>query len=545
MSRHYPSPSASPSAFATLSSVAARTADGSTLFENLSLAFGRERTGLVGRNGVGKSTLLRLISGPQVSGGQAPSEGAISRVGSIGVLSQRHDPAPGERVAETLGVGEAMAVIDRVVAGAGDAADLDAADWSLPVRIEEALADVGLAGLALDRPSNSLSGGELTRLRLARLLIAAPDLLLLDEPTNHLDAEARALVADVLGRWKGGAVVVSHDRALLNRMDRIVELSSLGIAIYGGGYDLYAERKAVERAAAERDLNAAERDVDRAARDARKAVEKKARRDKAGRAFAAKASEPRILLGRQAERAENSGAREGRLAARVAAQADEALNDAQSQIERVRALTIPMPPTGLAAGKTVLSLSGVGWFAPDGRRVIEALDLTLTGPQRVAVVGPNGAGKSSLLRLATGRLAPDQGRIDRPVPAALLDQEVSLLRDDETLVEAFRRLNPEATSNAARAALARFLFRNTAGNRQVGTLSGGERLRAGLACVMGGENPAQFLVLDEPTNHLDLDAITAVEAALSAYDGALLVVSHDAEFLDAIGIERRIVLGQA
>jgi len=437
-----------------------------------------------------------------------------------------------------------MAVIDRVVAGEGDAADLDAADWSLPVRIEEALADVGLAGLPLDRPSSSLSGGELTRLRLAGLLIAAPDLLLLDEPTNHLDAEARALVADVLGRWKGGAVVVSHDRALLNRMDRIVELSSLGVAVYGGGYDLYAERKAVERAAAERDLNAAERDVERAARDARKAVEKKARRDKAGRAFAAKASEPRILLGRQAERAENSGAREGRLTARAAARADEVLNDAQSQIERVRALTIPMPPTGLAAGKTVLSLSGVGWSASDGRRVIEGLDLTLTGPQRVAVVGPNGAGKSSLLRLATGRLAPDQGRIDRPVAAALLDQEVSLLRDDETLVEAFRRLNPEATTNAARAALARFLFRNTAGDRQVGTLSGGERLRAGLACVMGGEHPAQFLVLDEPTNHLDLDAIAAVEAALSAYDGALLVVSHDAVFLDAIGIEQRIVLGQ-
>lgn len=521
----------------TLDRVAARTPDGTALFSDLSLAFGRERTGVVGRNGAGKTTLLRLIAGLS-----EPAEGAVARAGRIGWLDQRGDPTPGETAADTLGVAEGLAVIARVLAGEGGADDLAEADWTLEDRIAGALDDVGLTGLDLMRPTASLSGGEQTRLRLAALLLEQPDLLVLDEPTNHLDGEGRVLVAGVLERWKGGAVVVSHDRALLRRMDRIVELSSLGTATYGGNYDLYADRKAAERAAAERGLDLAERDAGRVARESQRAVEKKARRDKAGRAFAAKKSEPKILLGAMAERAENSGARENRLAERRAAEAEAALAEARERVERTRALEIPLPTTGLAAGRTVLVLDEAAWDAPDGRRIVGPVSLKLTGPERVAVTGANGAGKTTLLRLISGDLEPTAGRVERPARPAMLDQETALLRPDETLIEAYRRLNPEATPNAAHAALARFLFRNAAAQRVVGTLSGGERLRAGLACVMTGARPPQLLIVDEPTNHLDLDSIAAVEAALTAWDGALVVVSHDADFLEAIGIDRRIAL---
>ncbi|HYC66605.1 ATP-binding cassette domain-containing protein [Brevundimonas sp.] len=201
-----------------------------------------------------------------------------------------------------------------------------------------------------------------------------------------------------------------------------------------------------------------------------------------------------------------------------------------------------MPSTGLSAGKMVLSLDGAAWDAPDGRRIVGPVSLKLTGPERVAITGPNGAGKTTLLKLISGQLKPTSGRVERPVAAALLDQETALLRPDETLIEAWRRLNPEATPNDAHAALARFLFRNTAAQRIVRTLSGGERLRAALACVMTGARPPQLLVLDEPTNHLDLDSIAAVEAALTAWDGAMIVVSHDPEFLHAIGVERTLEL---
>ena len=521
----------------TLDHVAARTPDGHTLFSDLSLAFGRERTGLVGRNGSGKTTLLRLIAGLST-----PAEGSISRVGSVAWLEQRADPAPGETVADTLKVAEALAVIARVVGGEATAEDFDAADWTLETRLGEVLAEVGLAGLDLARATETLSGGEQTRLQLAALLLSPPDLLLLDEPTNHLDQEGRARIAEVLSRWPGGVVTVSHDRGLLRRMDRIVELSSLGAATYGGGYDLYAERKAAERASAERDLDVAGREAARIAREGQKAVEKKARRDRAGRAFAMRKSEPKILLGAMAERAENSGARENRLAERRAEAAEADLAAAREKVERVRALDIPMPPTGLAAGRTVIALEEAAWDAPDGRRIVGPVSLRLTGPERLAITGPNGAGKSTLLKLIAGGLSPTAGGIERPVRAALLDQEAALLHPDETLVEAYRRINPEATANDAQAALARFLFRNTAAQRTAGSLSGGERLRAALACVTGGVRPAQLLILDEPTNHLDLDSVAAVEAALRGYDGALVVVSHDPDFLDAIGIDRRLAL---
>ncbi|WP_296820587.1 ABC-F family ATP-binding cassette domain-containing protein [Brevundimonas sp.] len=521
----------------TLDSVAARTPDGQTLFDNLSLAFGRERTGVVGRNGAGKTTLLRLVAGRA-----APSEGAVSRAGTVGWLPQSAVIGPDETAADTLGVAAGLGVVRRVLAGEGTEADLAEADWTLEERVAQCLAEVGLAGLDLDRRTVSLSGGEQTRLRLAALLMAEPDLLVLDEPTNHLDVDARRLIAEVLERWRGGAVVVSHDRGLLRRMDRIVELSSLGAAVFGGNYDLYAERKAAERAAAERELDAAERHRAQVDREAQRAVEKKARRDRAGRAFAMKGSEPKILLGAMAERAEISGAREHRLAARRRGEAEASLAEARERVERVRALSIPMPSSGLAAGKTVLELDAATWSAPGGRAVLPPTSLKIVGPERVAVIGPNGAGKTTLLKLAGGLLEPSAGVVRRPVEAALLDQEAALLSPGETLVEAYRRINPETTLNEAYAALARFLFRNVAAQREVSTLSGGERLRAALACVMTGARPPQLLILDEPTNHLDLGSITAVEAALSVYDGALLVVSHDADFLDAIGVRRRIDL---
>ncbi|CAN5690626.1 ABC-F family ATP-binding cassette domain-containing protein [soil metagenome] len=512
------------------------TPDGVSLFDNLSLAFGAERTGLVGRNGVGKTTLLRLITGELT-----PVSGSVAVRGRIGVLRQAMSPPVGATVADLLGVSTDIDRQVRIEDGQGSEADFVNAIWDLDSRIEKALAAVGLAVQHVDRQAATLSGGEATRLALAGLLIAQPDLIALDEPTNNLDAEARAMVARVLHGWKGGAIVVSHDRALLREMDRIVELSGLGAKVYGGNYDLYLERKAAEEAAAEQGLVAAERTVARVAREGQDAREKKARRDAAGKRFGASGSAPKIVLGAMAERAENSSAREGRLAEKLAEQAGADLADAQGKVERLRRLAFDLPPSGLAAGKGVLAFEDVTFAHPGG--VVLAFDLRMTGPERVAVTGANGAGKTTLIRLATGELEPSSGRVTLGVRAALLDQKTAMLRDDETLVAAFRRLNPSASDNAARAALARFLFRNVAGDRAVGPLSGGERLRAALACVLCAAQPPQLLILDEPSNHLDLDSLAAIEAALRGYDGAILVVSHDRDFLDAIGVEREVALG--
>lgn len=524
-------------AFITLDSVSAAAPDGRVLFHNLNLTIGAERIGLVGRNGVGKSALLALITGTR-----APISGTISRAGVVGLLQQLHAPPAGARLVDLLGVGPAWDRLDRIEAGAGTAEDLAEADWSLPGRVAAGLAEAGLADGDPSAPAAALSGGQMTRAALAGLLVAAPDVLLLDEPTNNLDAAGRDQLDQLLRRWKGGAVIVSHDRALLRGLDRIVELSSLGAASYGGGYDLYAARKAAEIAAAAHDLDIAEREVRRAARDAQLVRERKARRDAAGRRFAAKGSEPKILLGAQAQRAELSGARDNRLADRAAQEAAQAREAADARVERLRRLAFDLPSCGLPAGRLALDFDGVGFAYPGGPPLLADLSFRLVGPERAALTGGNGTGKSTLIRLATGGLEPIAGAVIRGVPAALLDQRAAVLEDGQTLLENFLRLNPAASANDAHAALARFLFRNLAAHQRAATLSGGERLRAALACVLMAAEPPQLLILDEPTNHLDLDSIQAVEAALAGYDGALLIASHDEDFLEAVGVERRIAL---
>nr|MBW0152616.1 ATP-binding cassette domain-containing protein [Phenylobacterium sp.] len=215
----------------------------------------------------------------------------------------------------------------------------------------------------------------------------------------------------------------------------------------------------------------------------------------------------------------------------------------KARVEAARRLGFDLPASGLADGKTVVSAEGLEVRAPDGRMLISGLDLRITGPDRLALCGPNGSGKSTLLRVLSGQSAPSRGEVRLGVAPIIFDQQLRLLRPEETLLEAYQRLNPTADRNAAQAALARFLFRNRAAERRVAELSGGERLRAALACVLMRPAPPQFLVLDEPSNHLDLESLAAVEAALGAYDGALLLVSHDADFRAGVGVDRQIQLG--
>jgi len=524
-------------AYVTLDRVGFRSPDGRTLFDDLTLSLGAERTGLVGRNGAGKTTLLRLILGELPA-----ASGAVSVNGRLGVLRQLVSPPAGATLADVLGVRPALERLHRLERGEGRDGDLEAADWLLPARLDEALAQMGLVGIPLDRHAEAMSGGQATRAALAALLVAEPDVLLMDEPTNNLDAEARAAVAALLDRWTGGALVISHDRELLRRMDRIVELSSLGAKVYGGGWDLYAERKAEEAAAAARDLGEAKRAAARIDRDVHLARERQARRDAAGHRARARRDAPKMLLDFRAERAERTGGRQTRVAERLRGEAEAQLQSAEARVERLRTLGFDLPPSGLAAGKLVLAFEDVGFAWPDGSAILDDISFRVTGPERLAVTGPNGAGKTTLIRLAMGEIEPSAGRVTRGAPTALMDQSTGALRSQETLLEAFLRLNPGASPNAAHAALARFLFRNVDALKMVGALSGGERLRAALACALMGTSPPQLIILDEPTNHLDLDSIDAVEAALSGYDGALMVVSHDRDFLEAIGVEREVRL---
>lgn len=521
----------------TLHQLSYSTPDSKPLLSDLDLSFGNERTGLIGRNGTGKSTLLRLIAGHLL-----PTAGSVNVRGSIGMIEQSVQVAPDDTVGDHLGVAGDLARLDRLERGLGSIADAGEADWTLPGRIETALANVGLPAYEPERPLSTLSGGQRTRLALARLILAEPDIILLDEPTNNLDADGRQAVVDLLHRWRGAAIVVSHDRALLREMDAIVELTTLGGRTYGGNWDHYAARKALELAAAEHELSTAERKVAEIDRKIQAVAEKKARKDGAGKRKAARGDIPKIMLGGMKENSENTSGGNARLANRLRGDAAEAASEARAKVEILTPLSVTLTPTGLPAGRTVLQAAALTGGPESMPAIIRDFSLTLTGPERIAITGPNGSGKTTLLRLLTGALPAGAGAARILVPHAMLDQSVSLLDPTLSIHDNFRTLNPDADENTCRAALARFMFRADAALQLAGSLSGGEMLRAGLACTIGGNHPPQLLILDEPTNHLDIHAIEQVEAGLRGYDGALLVVSHDADFLAGIGIDRTIML---
>jgi ATPase subunit of ABC transporter with duplicated ATPase domains len=522
-------------AFLVLDSISLATPDGRTLFDGLTLALGRERTGLVGRNGCGKSTLLRMIAGEIEA-----ASGSLQRIGSIGMLAQRTDE--GVMIDEALGVAGDLACLRRLERGEGSLDDATEVDWTLQTRMQAALVETGLASLSLQRPVASLSGGERTRLALARLLIKAPDLLLLDEPTNNLDRDGRLAVAQLLERWQGGVLVASHDRALLERVDRIVELTPIGINIFGGAWPAFAVAREAARARAADDLDRASDALRNTERTLQRAREKKARRDKAGRAWRAKGIEDKMFMDREKERAENSAARESQLAGRLLGERTEALEMARAQVEILTPLSIDLPPSNLPGGRELIVVKDVV-MAFGARRLFGPLSFAVRGPERIAIRGVNGSGKTTLFRLLTGELSPASGEVSRFTDRiAVLDQHIGMLDPSSSILDNLRRLNPELSANEAHAALARFAFRNKAALQIAATLSGGERLRAGMACVFARPQPPFLLLLDEPTNHLDLAASEELENALKGFDGALIVVSHDETFLRNIAIDREIAL---
>jgi ATPase subunit of ABC transporter with duplicated ATPase domains len=298
-----------------------------------------------------------------------------------------------------------------------------------------------------------------------------------------------------------GAVVVSHDRELLEVMDAIVELTSLGATRYGGPWSQYRERKALELAAARHDLANAEKRVVELSRSAQATAERKARKDRAGKRKSAKGDMPRINLGRMKDQSEATSGENVRLVERRRAQAGAAVSAARERIEILQPLSIVLPSTGLSGNKSVLEIKAATVGYEPNRPIIRDLSFAINGPERVAVTGPNGSGKTTLLGLIVGMLEPWAGTVRTTTRFAMLDQRVSLLQPSASIRDNFRRLNPGADENACRAALAKFMFRADAALQIVSNLSGGQTLRAGLACALAGSSPPPFIILDEPTNH--------------------------------------------
>ncbi|MEE1664976.1 ABC-F family ATP-binding cassette domain-containing protein [Streptomyces sp. WAC07094] len=509
--------------------------DGTSVFDDLQIAFNGGRTGLVGVNGSGKSTLLKLIAGELV-----PSAGAVRVTGDVGLLPQNVTLDTSLRVDEALGIAATRRALHAVEAGDVSEEHFTAIgdDWDVEERAEATLGELGLGHIGLDRTIGEVSGGESVLLRLAALLLRRPDVLLLDEPTNNLDLYARRRLYAAVEAWSGVMVVVSHDRELLDRVDQIADLRSGEVTWFGGNFSAYEQVLAVEQEAAERTVRAAEADFRKQKRELVDAQVKLARRKKYGQKMWDQKREPKIVMGARKRAAQESAGKHRIMHEERLADARERLDEAVEAVRDDDEIRIDLPYTAVPLGRSVLTLRDLELTY--GARVKGTFELR--GPERIGLVGRNGAGKTTLLRTIAGELEPLSGEAAAHVPMRLLPQRLDVLDDTLTVAQNVARFAPGATNNRIRARLARFLFRGARADQPAGTLSGGERFRAALAALMLAEPAPQLLILDEPTNNLDMASVRQLTTALESYEGALIVAGHDIPFLESIGITRMVLL---
>ncbi|MET9050502.1 ribosomal protection-like ABC-F family protein [Streptomyces bacillaris] len=489
-----------------------------------------EKAAVIGENGSGKSTLLRLLAGAE-----QPDSGEITVrfPGSAGYLAQTLALDPADTVQDVVDAALAeLRTLERAIRAAEDA--LSAGDpteaelaaygdlltayeerdgYRADARTEAALHGLGLAHLTRDRALATLSGGEQSRLALACVLAAAPELLLLDEPTNHLDLRAVTWLEEHLRAHRGTVVAITHDRAFLERVTSVileVDRDLRTVTRYGDGWDGYRRAKAAARR--------------RWAREHQEHLDELARTQElveaAGQRLAATGTDPKQGFGKHRR------SHEAKLSGRVRA--------ARTRLEALRRAPVPPPPEPLAfTGRP--SLAGETGPGP----LVELADISVgdrlhlpalrVGPAaRLLVTGENGAGKTTLLRVLAGDLAPDTGTVAHRARVGYLPQELPARPTRRTLLATYAAGRPGFPDEYADELLELGLFRPEDLGVPVASLSTGQQRRLALARLV--VRPADLLVLDEPTNHIALDLVEEVETALARYPGAVVVVSHDRSF---------------
>lgn len=536
----------------SISSLTCRLGDDTEVFTDLTATIPAGLVGLVGDNGVGKSTLAAIIAGnppaapATVTGTVSGAEGAVH----IDQLLPHTD----QSVAAALGIDSLRSAVLRALRGEAGPDDFETIgdDWDIEERAVGALADVGLelAAAELDRPARTFSGGEAMRIGLARAALAGGRWLILDEPSNNLDEAGRAQLTALLQSRSSPTLVISHDRALLETMETIVEMTEQ-LRVYGGNFSAYEEMVAAEEAAKRQDLVDAKRALTVEKRQRIELETKLARADRKAAKDNANKRRPKIVMNGLTDFAQKSAAKRRGDKAADEARARTSVQTARDELRRDTPISIHLPDTLVHPGKRVLEVD----CGPRERPA------TVVGPERIRLTGPNGSGKSTLLaaivRAATetapdSARAPDPGlppqapaaaarsrsvppvvgrlfpglRIRVPVPVAHLDQQYRL-PGGLSVMGAVRQHNPDLEPHRVHEVMAAMGLRASRTDQLCGTLSGGERLRVALARALL-QNPApRLLVLDEPGNNLDLNSLAALVSALDGYRGAMIVVTHD------------------
>ncbi len=510
-------------------------------FDNLSIKIGQSKAGVVGDNGIGKTTLFQLISGILV-----PHSGRIKVNGSLSYFPQNYAATDSQTITDVLGVQPILEAIKNIKDGNLESSNFELADnnWAIEDKIKGIFAELNLEEIPLDYPFNQLSGGQKTKVLLGKTFLSLSDFILLDEPTNNLDLASREKLYHFIEKSDRTILVISHDRKLLNKVDEVIELTTKGLFRYGGNYDHYALQKEISINALQHDLEHTKRELKNAQISLQQSKEKKEQKKSKGRHAFLSGKIDKATANSKRGRSEKFDSRLATMEERLLEDAKNALNLSKAKIEFKNEININLEHTYVPAGKMVLDIDDLTFSYDSGNRfLLKNFKLQIRGPERIALTGDNGAGKTTLVKLILGQLKPNSGEIKLGVDyICYLDQNVDFLQSHLSLVDNFKQHNPSLCLFDAYSALAAFNFRNKEAEKITRHLSGGEKIRAGLACSLIAKTPPQLIILDEPTNHLDIRSIEHIESILNCFQGGMLVISHDSTFLKNIGVDKYIKL---
>ncbi|WP_264536700.1 ribosomal protection-like ABC-F family protein [Flavobacterium sp. N1736] len=512
------------------------------LFDKITFTANKqEKIALIGNNGVGKSTLLKIISGKL-----QPSQGLLKADAKPYYVPQIFGQFNHLTIAEALQIDDKFNALKEILDGDVTEKNLEILndDWTIEDRCNEALQYWQLQDLDLSQKLETLSGGQKTKIFLAGISIHQPELILLDEPSNHLDLAARNLLYNFIQNTSGTLLIVSHDRKLLNLLNVVYELSKHGITIYGGNYDFYAEQKQIENNALYQDINSKEKALRKAKEKERETLERQQKLDSRGKKKQEKAGVSRIMMNTLRNNAENSTSKTKSIHAEKIGGITENLHELRAGLPEIDKMKFGFDNARLHKGKILFTATDINFSYNNELLWKENLNFQILSGDRIALKGKNGSGKTTLIKIIIGKLSPQTGTVYKAESTIVyIDQDYSLIENQLSVYEQAEKYNTSALQeHDIRMRLNRFLFSQNDLDKLCSSLSGGEKMRLMLCCLTISNQSPDIIILDEPTNNLDIQNIEILTQAINEYQGTLIVVSHDEYFLDQIDIQNNIKL---
>lgn len=518
--------------------------DNEVLFQNIRFSLNhQQKAALIGYNGSGKSTLLRMIAGEQV-----PSGGEIYCSSTPYYVPQHFGQYNHLTIAQALQIDKKLQALHAILNG--DTSDENftqlADDWNIEERSIASLTTWGLGDFELNRPMQTLSGGEKTKVFLAGIHVHEPAIILMDEPTNHLDQTNRQQLYDLIESTRATLLVVSHDIALLQQLPLTFELSKNKVEAYGGNYDFYKEQKELQLNALKVSLNEKEKTLRMARKTAHETAERKQREDARGKKRGEQKGIARIMMGNLKDKAEKS-------AAKLDDTHSDKINDLKDEIKQLQnrlpdqqLMKLNINPSALHTGKILVSAREINFSYTD-KLWNQPLTFEIRSGDRWSICGRNGSGKTTLIKMITRQIPPQQGNLTiADFKYIYIDQDYSIIQPELTLLAQIEQFNTaHLQDHELKTLLNRFLFPYTAWEKRCSCLSGGEKMRLVLCSLLVGNQAPDMILLDEPTNNLDIQSTDMLSSVIKNYQGTVVAISHDLHFLKRINVEKRIEISEA